>query len=199
MSAWTARSIGRSDRVVELRTARWSPPDFTRGDQVALRPRSAVHLNIHGETWNIVSASDVLDIMLQIAEASASSKPEDVSSSRAISEPPTLTSPPVEESLETMWRPTYSIRKHLLPRTCISAVHLRQCYNDAARLDTSSANHPQSPITTRVRTSMLSRGAASAGVSGSSKAPCGVKRVRPSSRLSQPLIRSASSGVIRDA
>jgi chaperonin GroES len=76
-------------------------PDFTPGDQVALRPRSAVHLTIHGEAWAIVSASDVLGIMLQNAEASASSKPEDVSSSRAIPEPPAQTSPSVEESLET--------------------------------------------------------------------------------------------------
>jgi co-chaperonin GroES (HSP10) len=75
-------------------------PDFTPGDQVALRPRSAVHLNIHGEAWAIVSASDVLGIMLQNAEASAS-KPEDVSSSRAIPEPPAQTSPSFEQSLET--------------------------------------------------------------------------------------------------
>src|SRR5689334_20403093 len=100
-------------------------PDLTPGDQVALRPRSAVHLNIHGEAWAIVSAS--------------------------------------------------------------------------APLNTFSANQPQPPITTRVRTSMLSRGGASVAVSGSSKAPCGVKRVRPSSTLSQPLIRSTSSDVIRGA
>ena len=58
---------------------------------------------------------------------------------------------------------------------------------------------PQSSITTNVRTSMLSRGGASLGVSGRSKAPCGVKRARPSSRLSQPLISSTSSTVILGA
>ena len=57
----------------------------------------------------------------------------------------------------------------------------------------------QSSITTRVRTSMLSRGGAPAGVSGRSKAPCGVKRARPSARLSQPLISRTSSGVMRGA
>ena len=54
-------------------------------------------------------------------------------------------------------------------------------------------------ITTSVRTSMLSRGGAPAGVSGRSNAPCGVKRARPSARLSQPLISSTSSGVIAGA
>src|SRR3546814_5830847 len=43
----------------------------------------------------------------------------------------------------------------------------------------------QPPMMARARTSMLSRGAASAGVSGCSKAPCGVKRSRPSSRRSE--------------
>ena len=43
-----------------------------------------------------------------------------------------------------------------------------------------------------VRTSIDSRGAASAGVSGNSKALCGVKRAR-SPRLSQPLISRTSS------
>jgi len=76
-------------------------PDFTPGDQVALRPRSAVHLNVRGAAWAIVSASDVLGIMLQNAEASASSEPEDVSSSRATPEPAAQTSASVKESLET--------------------------------------------------------------------------------------------------
>jgi hypothetical protein len=41
---------------------------------------------------------------------------------------------------------------------------------------------------TRVRTSMLSRGAASAGVSGRVKALCGVKRARPSG-IAQKLLK----------
>ena len=49
---------------------------------------------------------------------------------------------------------------------------------------------------TRVLTSMLSRAGASSRASDNWKAPCGVKRAWPSSRLSQLLIRSTSSAVI---
>lgn len=51
----------------------------------------------------------------------------------------------------------------------------------------------------KVRTSMLSRGRAAGCVSGSWKLACGVNRARPSARLSQPLISSASAVVIRGA
>ena len=61
-----------------------------------------------------------------------------------------------------------------------------------AKIAGSDAPPAQGSKIASVRTSIDSRGAASAGVSGSSKALCGVKRAR-SPRLSQPLISRTSS------
>src|SRR5262245_29587539 len=51
---------------------------------------------------------------------------------------------------------------------------------------------------TRARTSMLSRGAASVGVFGSSKAVCAVNRARPSSSESYVLMSSTSPGAMAE-
>jgi hypothetical protein len=61
-----------------------------------------------------------------------------------------------------------------------------------AKIAGSDAPPAQGSKIASVRTSIDSRGAASAGVSGNSKALCGVKRAR-SPRLSQPLISRTSS------
>ena len=61
-----------------------------------------------------------------------------------------------------------------------------------AKIPGSDAPPAQGSKIASVRTSIDSRGAASAGVSGNSKALCGVKRAR-SPRLSQPLISRTSS------
>jgi hypothetical protein len=61
-----------------------------------------------------------------------------------------------------------------------------------AKIAGSDAPSAQGSKIASVRTSIDSRGAASVGVSGNSKALCGVKRAR-SPRLSQPLISRTSS------
>ena len=107
-------------------------------------------------------------------------------------------------------RPLASPMGHRGPRNCRNFPrHLRRSRDEghphsAAERQERPLAQPSAPIHISPRSPQTSaprcfRGAMRSGVSGRSKAPCGVKGARPSSRLSQPLISSTSSTVILGA
>lgn len=78
-------------------------PDLTPGDRIAMRPRSAMLLSVHGQSFAIVGGSAVLGVLLPGAAPEIPSAPaQSVVDTTAPEAPDQVTAAaPAEESLET--------------------------------------------------------------------------------------------------
>lgn len=77
--------------------------DLAPGDRIAMRPRSAMLLTVHGQSFAIVGASAVLGVLLRDAAAEIPPEPAAAIVSVTAQEAPdqVIAAAPAEESLET--------------------------------------------------------------------------------------------------
>src|SRR5579859_3399827 len=76
-------------------------PDLTPGDRIAMRPRSAMSLSVHGQSFAIVGGAAVLGVLLPGAVTEIPSKPARAVVDVTAPEAPGQVTVAAEESLET--------------------------------------------------------------------------------------------------